>query len=48
MGTSNVYICHIENLENEIKEIIPNFDINNSRHRDNKMKKFLMVTFLTC
>ena len=33
-GTRNVYIRHIENLENEIKETIVNFDINNSRHRE--------------
>ena len=32
-GARNVYIRHIENLENEIKETIVNFDINNSRHR---------------
>ena len=48
-GTRNVYIRHIENLENEIKETIENFDISNSRHRerlkglryslDDKMKK---------
>ena len=29
-GTRNVYMSHIENLENEIKETIVNFDINNS------------------
>ena len=34
-GTRNVYIRHIENLENEIKKTIPNFDINNSGHREN-------------
>ena len=28
-GTRNVYIRHIENLENEIKETLVNFDINN-------------------
>ena len=50
-GTRNVYIRHIENLENEINETIVNFDIKNSRenHRerlkglkyslDDKMKK---------
>ena len=32
-GARNVYIRHIENLENEIKETIVNFDIDNSRHR---------------
>ena len=59
-GTRNVYIRHIENLENEIKETLVNFDINNSRHRerlkglkyslDNKMKKlqFLIRKFLIC
>ena len=31
-GTHNVYICHIENLENEIKKPIANFDISNSQH----------------
>ena len=51
---------HMENLENEIKETLVNFDINNSRHRerlkglkyslDNKMKKlqFLIRKFLIC
>ena len=28
-GTRNVYIRHIENLENEIKETLVNLDINN-------------------
>ena len=51
--TRNVYIRHIENLENEIKEIIANFDIGNSRHRerlkglkyslDDKMKKITIL-----
>ena len=59
-GTRNVYIRHIENLENEIKETLVNFDINNSRHQerlkglkyslDDKMKKlqFLIMKFLIC
>ena len=59
-GTLNVYMRHIENLENEIKEAIVNFDINNSRHRerlkgskyslDDKMKKiqFLTMKFFIC
>ena len=59
-GTCNLYIRHIENLENEIKETLVNFDINNSRHRerlkglkyslDNKMKKlhFLIRKSLIC
>ena len=52
-GTRNVYICHIENLENEIKETIVNLDINNLRHRerlkvlkyslDDKMKKIAIL-----
>ena len=52
-GTRNVYIRHIENLENEIKETIANFDIGNSRHRerlkglkyslDDKMKKIAIL-----
>ena len=52
-GTRNVYIRHIENLENEIKETLVNFDINNSRHRerlkglkyslDDKMKKIAIL-----
>ena len=59
-GTRNVYIRHIENLENEIKETIVNFDISNSRHRkrlkglkyslDYTMKKIviLIMKFLIC
>ena len=52
-GTRNVYIRHTENLENEIKETIVNFDISNSRHRerlkglkyslDDKMKKIAIL-----
>ena len=52
-GTRNVYISHTENLENEIKETIVNFDTSNSRHRerlkglkyslDNKMKKIAIL-----
>ena len=52
-GTCNLYIRHIENLENEIKETLVNFDINNSRHRerlkglkyslDDKMKKIAIL-----
>ena len=52
-GTRNVCICHIENLENEIKETIVNLDINNLRHReklkglkytlDDKMKKIAVL-----
>ena len=48
-GTYNVYIRHIENLENKRKETVVNFDIDNSRYRerlkglkyslDDKMKK---------
>ena len=48
-GTCNVYIRHIENLENKRKETVVNFDIDNSRYRerlkglkyslDDKMKK---------
>ena len=59
-GTRNVYMSHIENLENEIKETIVNFNINSSRHRerlkglkyslDDKIKKlqFLTMKFLIC
>ena len=52
-GTRNVYIRHIENLENEIKETLVNFDINNSRHLErlkglkyslaDKMKKIAIL-----
>ena len=59
-GTRNVYIQHIENLENEIKERIANFDINNSRHRERikglkysleikwKNLQLLIMKFLVC
>ena len=33
-GPRNVYIRHIENLENELKETIANFDINNSQYQE--------------
>ena len=52
-GTRNVYIRHIENLANEIKETLVNFDISNSRHRerlkglkyslDDKIKKIAIL-----
>ena len=31
-GAHNVSTCHTENLENEIKETIANFEISNSRY----------------
>ena len=31
-GAHNVCTCHTENLENEIKETIANFEISNSRY----------------
>ena len=53
--TRNVYISHIENIENEIKETIVKLDIDNSWHRErlkglkyslkNEMKKIAILCY---
>ena len=34
-GTFNVYVRHTQNLINEMKELINNFDPSKPRHREN-------------